>query len=592
MTVYLPVPGILRCPYPCCAGCQARTSVSLRPSAWRSHMEQKHGVRPTRRLYRCVACDAQLNSLSARHDCPGPASNEPFPPRDGIARDTSTASDPWPDILWHGMRKRSPPLMYLFAHHGSLRRLPLVPLAQRPHHPPAQLLPVQLAEQHQNYRPEQPFLGLEDVVEASLPHRRHPRVPGRPPAVRQPVLRRRQAQRRLPCRATPPPLPAPALQRLGNRLRFPERHRPCHQILVPRPRLARFPPRPARHLVVTPVPAPRRLLRGLPRGCPRSLPTSLVPTTTTTHRPTSRWTNSVPAAGTVVDHRPLSTNSRSSSSPSLSERLEDTGADDADDGAHDTPVEAPTKEMPPDRTMLLAEQVRSDEAGPANEVEDCNIPRPKDAQNQATLADEGQTLNIFFPIPHSFTCPIDLCGYSGVSWTSRRQSLVRHLLDEHEIKVKVTYTCTLCSTTGLGLHSTRHPCFAREGHELSPLDFYRHKCPECPVTHTSRKGLDNHMRKHRRAQAQETTQQPMTTRTTSTAPAATPTGRPRRATASNRAPRTMTLRSSQSSNSSTSTGSSPSENSTTVSTTPDTPTPPEWALTPFSPPLGRPTGTP
>lgn len=67
---------------------------------------------------------------------------------------------------------------------------------------------------------------------------------------------------------------------------------------------------------------------------------------------------SVPAAGIVVDRRPLSTNSRSSSSPSLSERLEDTGADEVDDGAHDTPVEAPTMEMPTDRTMLLAEQVR------------------------------------------------------------------------------------------------------------------------------------------------------------------------------------------------------------------------------------------
>ncbi|KAL3192053.1 hypothetical protein MRX96_018172 [Rhipicephalus microplus] len=227
----------------------------------------------------------------------------------------------------------------------------------------------------------------------------------------------------------------------------------------------------------------------------------------------------------------------------------------------------------------------SEEAGPANEGVDCNIPRPKDAQNQATLADEGKALNIFFPIPHSFTCPIDLCGvrYSGVSWTSRRQSIVRHLLDEHEIRVKVTYTCTLCSTTGLGLHPTRHPCFAREGHELSLLDLYRHKCPECPVTLTSRKGLDNHMRKHRRAQAQETTQQPMTARTTSAAPAATPTGRPRRATASNRAPRTMTLRSSQSSNSTTSTGPSPSENWTTFSTTPDTASPPELALTPFYP---------
>ncbi|KAL3258800.1 hypothetical protein MRX96_046362 [Rhipicephalus microplus] len=66
----------------------------------------------------------------------------------------------------------------------------------------------------------------------------------------------------------------------------------------------------------------------------------------------------VPAAGTAVDHRTLSTNSRSSFPPSLSERLEDTGADDADDGAHDTPVGAPTMEMPPDHTMLLAELVR------------------------------------------------------------------------------------------------------------------------------------------------------------------------------------------------------------------------------------------
>ncbi|KAL3238937.1 hypothetical protein MRX96_048035 [Rhipicephalus microplus] len=33
MTVYLPVPEMLRCTYPGCAGCQARTSVSLLLSA-------------------------------------------------------------------------------------------------------------------------------------------------------------------------------------------------------------------------------------------------------------------------------------------------------------------------------------------------------------------------------------------------------------------------------------------------------------------------------------------------------------------------------------------------------------------------------
>ncbi|KAL3203016.1 hypothetical protein MRX96_042227 [Rhipicephalus microplus] len=60
------------------------------------------------------------------------------------------------------------------------------------------------------------------------------------------------------------------------------------------------------------------------------------------------------AASPVVDHHPLSAKSRSSLSHSLSERLEDTGADDPDDGAHDVPIDAPL-DMPPHHTMLLAE---------------------------------------------------------------------------------------------------------------------------------------------------------------------------------------------------------------------------------------------
>ncbi|KAL3192059.1 hypothetical protein MRX96_018178 [Rhipicephalus microplus] len=174
----------------------------------------------------------------------------------------------------------------------------------------------------------------------------------------------------------------------------------------------------------------------------------------------------------------------------------------------------------------------SEEASPSNtgetgETGTPTAPRPRDAQNQPQLGKEGQTLDVFFPIPHSFTCPIDKCGvrYSGISWTSRRQSLVQHLLDEHELKVKVAYTCTLCSTTGLGLHPTLHSCISRGRHELSPLDLYRHKCPECPATMTTRKGLDNHMRKHKRQEAQRRNEQPTTARTSKAAPAATPTGR-------------------------------------------------------------------
>ncbi|KAH8001183.1 hypothetical protein HPB51_026312 [Rhipicephalus microplus] len=130
-------------------------------------------------------------------------------------------------------------------------------------------------------------------------------------------------------------------------------------------------------------------------------------------------------------------------------------------------------------TRLTVQYVMSEEAGLANEREDLNIPRSKDAHYQATLADEGKTLNIFFPIPHCFTCPIDL-------W--------QHLLQLRREDAAV----------------------------------------QLPA----------------------------------------------------KAPRTVTLRSSQSSNSKTSTGPTSSKTGPTLSTTPDSPTPPELALTPFSSLLG------
>ncbi|KAL1466213.1 hypothetical protein MTO96_042873 [Rhipicephalus appendiculatus] len=163
---------------------------------------------------------------------------------------------------------------------------------------------------------------------------------------------------------------------------------------------------------------------------------------------------------------------------------------------------------------------------------------------------------------------------------------MRHLLEEHELKVTPSYICTLCSATGLGRHPTRHPCISRGRYELSPLDLYRHKCPKCPTTMSTRKGLDNHMRTHRKREARQTTQQSTTAWATGTAPAATPTGRPAHAAAANRAARTMTLRSSQSSNS-TLTEQRSSQTSPTTSTSPAAPTPPELALTPFSPLLGN-----
>ncbi|KAL1475335.1 hypothetical protein MTO96_037351 [Rhipicephalus appendiculatus] len=238
----------------------------------------------------------------------------------------------------------------------------------------------------------------------------------------------------------------------------------------------------------------------------------------------------------------------------------------------------------------------SEEASPsnANGAGAPSIPMPRDSKNQPTLKEDGKTINIFFPIPHSFICPNQECSvrYTGVSWTSRCQSLMRHLLEEHELRVTPSYICTLCSSTGLGHHPTRHPCISRGRYELSPLDLYRHKCPKCPTTMSSRKGLHNHMRAHKKQEAQQTTQQSTTAWATGTAPAATPTGRPSHATAANRAARTMTLRSSQSSNSTTSKGQRSSQTSPATSTPPAPPTPPELALIPFSPLLGDMPGIP
>ncbi|KAH8027301.1 hypothetical protein HPB51_004213 [Rhipicephalus microplus] len=358
MTVYLPVPGILRCPYPCCTGCQARTSVSLRLSAWRSHMEQKHGIRPTRRLYRCVACDARFDSLSARHDCPGPASNEPFHPcrycpkyfncERSLARHT---------MAWHAQEQSTP----------------YVPLRN----------------------PRQPTATPCSSSSRETPPSPSPAPSGTacraPPVLQTRVTVSRSRRRRGGQSSTSTPSSSTGSDSSTSATGSPSASSseastmPGHSSATsgsgsstPRqsPSVPGTPPS------VPPDPGPPSTtgeVSSMPgsssrrhtgpgstssaSGASSRMSTELadVPGTddsddASANEPVDE--QSVPAAGTVVDRHTLSANSRSSSSPSLSEQLKDTGTDDADDGAHDTPVEAPAMEMPPDCTMLLAEQVR------------------------------------------------------------------------------------------------------------------------------------------------------------------------------------------------------------------------------------------
>ncbi|KAL1476201.1 hypothetical protein MTO96_018717 [Rhipicephalus appendiculatus] len=111
-------------------------------------------------------------------------------------------------------------------------------------------------------------------------------------------------------------------------------------------------------------------------------------------------------------------------------------------------------------------------------------PAATNSGNQPRISDDGTKVNIMFPIPQALVCPKEGCytKYAGVNWTSRRQSLLRHLLDEHRMKVTAAYTCTICSDPDLGPRPTNHACISRGRHELQANAPLAHKCPDCPMT--------------------------------------------------------------------------------------------------------------
>ncbi|XP_077498739.1 uncharacterized protein LOC144109832 [Amblyomma americanum] len=118
---------------------------------------------------------------------------------------------------------------------------------------------------------------------------------------------------------------------------------------------------------------------------------------------------------------------------------------------------------------------------------------------------EGSTLTVCFPLARTFRCTEKGCAtaYAPVTWTSRRQSLLRHLESDHGVRVdRVIYFCTLCEKD-IGLRPTLHGCLAGgRFEETAPVD-HRHKCSECAMSFTTKKGLNNHHLWHRKKAASE-----------------------------------------------------------------------------------------
>lgn len=105
---------------------------------------------------------------------------------------------------------------------------------------------------------------------------------------------------------------------------------------------------------------------------------------------------------------------------------------------------------------------------------------------------EGRALTLFFPFPHTFRCCETSCraAYRGATWTSRPQSLVRHLEQEREVRIILEIKkCLLCGRELL------HACFMGGSLE-APATQAKHQCSRCVASLPSARGLADHIKWH------------------------------------------------------------------------------------------------
>ncbi|KAL3192058.1 hypothetical protein MRX96_018177 [Rhipicephalus microplus] len=110
---------------------------------------------------------------------------------------------------------------------------------------------------------------------------------------------------------------------------------------------------------------------------------------------------------------------------------------------------------------------------------------------------DGDVLWVYLPAPAELQCPVDSCSmkYSGAAWTSRAQSVRRHVEFEHGVRVRERiYVCAVCDAP-LTSRPSYHHCLARA--TLVPsTETPRRRCGVCDATFTTKRGLANHLRCH------------------------------------------------------------------------------------------------
>ncbi|KAL3220469.1 hypothetical protein MRX96_029872 [Rhipicephalus microplus] len=103
---------------------------------------------------------------------------------------------------------------------------------------------------------------------------------------------------------------------------------------------------------------------------------------------------------------------------------------------------------------------------------------------------DGDVLWVYLPAPAELQCPVDSCSmkYSGAVWTSRAQSVRRHVKFEHCVRVNERiYVCSVCDSP-LTSRTSYHHSLARA--TLVPsTETPRRRCGVCGATFTTKRGL-------------------------------------------------------------------------------------------------------
>ncbi|GFR24058.1 retrovirus-related Pol polyprotein from type-1 retrotransposable element R2, partial [Trichonephila clavata] len=117
----------------------------------------------------------------------------------------------------------------------------------------------------------------------------------------------------------------------------------------------------------------------------------------------------------------------------------------------------------------------------------------------------GDTIRYAFPIPRVVACPVRSCRHTFATkaWFTTNTSVKRHMTTVHRMPNKqVEFWCTVCSRR-IAKKPANHKCLVDIGLTHHRGDHGEWPCPECDFVATTKNGLQNHAKSHRRREVED-----------------------------------------------------------------------------------------